>query len=164
MESCISLPLSEHCFISTMISSPLKQNDTTTLPAELLHGSESTGHLGTANVHITKYHACNFPELSSTTTKKITLLKFTCLSYCECLTALLSQQLLDRFSSPPPSLVLRIEGFSSALLLLLSRFSRVRLCATPQTAAHQALPSLGFSRQEHWSGLPFPSPMHESEK
>ena len=41
------------------------------------------------------------------------------------------------------------------LLLLLSRFSRVRLCATPETAAHQAPPSLGFSRQEHWSGLPF---------
>ena len=36
--------------------------------------------------------------------------------------------------------------------------------ATPQTAAHQAPPSLGFSRQEHWSGLPFPSPMHEGEK
>ena len=35
---------------------------------------------------------------------------------------------------------------------------------TPETAAHQAPPSLGFSRQEHWSGLPFPSPMHESEK
>ena len=50
------------------------------------------------------------------------------------------------------------------LLLLLSRFSRVRLCATPETAADQAPPSLGFSRQEHWSGLPFPSPMHESEK
>ena len=49
-------------------------------------------------------------------------------------------------------------------LLLLSRFSRVRLCATPETAAHKAPPSLGFSRQEHWSGLPFPSPMHESEK
>ena len=32
------------------------------------------------------------------------------------------------------------------------------------TAAHQAPLSLGFSRQEHWSGLPFPSPMHESEK
>ena len=31
-------------------------------------------------------------------------------------------------------------------------------------AAYQAPPSLGFSRQEHWSGLPFPSPMHESEK
>ena len=50
------------------------------------------------------------------------------------------------------------------LLLLLSRFSRVRLCVTPETAAHQAPPSLGFSREEHWSGLPFPSPMHESEK
>ena len=50
------------------------------------------------------------------------------------------------------------------LLLLLSRFSRVWLCATQWTAAHQAPPSLGFSRQEHWSGLPFPSPMHESEK
>ena len=46
----------------------------------------------------------------------------------------------------------------------LSHFSRVRLCATPEMAAHQAPPSLGFSKQEHWSGLPFPSPMHESEK
>ena len=50
------------------------------------------------------------------------------------------------------------------LLLLLSRVSRVQLCETPQTAAHQAPPSLGFSRQECWSGLPFPSPMHEREK
>ena len=50
------------------------------------------------------------------------------------------------------------------LLLLLSRFSCVRPCVTPQTAIHQAPPSLGFSRQEYWSGLPFPSPMHESEK
>ena len=96
------------------------------------------------------------------------------------------------------------------LLLLLSRFSRVRLCATPETAAHQAprpwdspgkntgvgchflfqcmkvksesevtqscltlrdpmdcsLPGSsihGFSRQEYWSGVPFLSPMHESE-
>ena len=52
----------------------------------------------------------------------------------------------------------------AAAALLLSRFSRVRLCATPQMEAHQAPPSLGFSRQEHWSGLPFPSPMDESEK
>ena len=56
------------------------------------------------------------------------------------------------------------EDKRGLLLLLLSYFSRVRLCATPQTAAHQASPSLGFSRQEHWSGLPFPSPMHESEE
>ena len=41
------------------------------------------------------------------------------------------------------------------LLLLLSRFSRVRLCVAPQTAAHQTPPSLGFSRQEHWSGCHF---------
>ena len=51
-----------------------------------------------------------------------------------------------------------------ALLLLLSHSSRVQLCATPYMAAHQAPPSLGFSRQEHWSGLPFPSLVHESEK
>ena len=50
------------------------------------------------------------------------------------------------------------------LLRLLSHFSRVRLCVTPEMAAHQAPPSLGFLRQEHWSRLPFPSPMHESEK
>ena len=52
----------------------------------------------------------------------------------------------------------------STLLLLLSCFSLVWLDATPETAAHQAPQSLGFPRQEHWSGLPFPSPMHESEK
>ena len=44
-------------------------------------------------------------------------------------------------------------------LLLLSRFSHVWLSATPQTAAHQAPLSLGFSRQEQWSGLPFPLPI-----
>ena len=44
---------------------------------------------------------------------------------------------------------------TSMLLLLLSHFSGVQLCATR---------SLGFSRQEHWSGVPFPSPMHKSEK
>ena len=41
---------------------------------------------------------------------------------------------------------------------MLSRFSRVRLCATLWTAAHQAPLSTGFSRREYWSGLPFPSP------
>ena len=52
---------------------------------------------------------------------------------------------------------------SYELLLLLSHFSRVFLCVIPQTAAHQAPPSLRFSRQKHWSGLPFPSPMCERE-
>ena len=53
---------------------------------------------------------------------------------------------------------------TTLLLLLLSHFSHVQLGATPQTAAHQAPLSLGFSRQEYWTGLPFPSPMHEREK
>ena len=59
--------------------------------------------------------------------------------------------------------VLPVQFFYKSALLLLSRFTCVRPCATPETAAHQAPPSLGFSRQEHWSGLLFPSPMRESE-
>ena len=50
------------------------------------------------------------------------------------------------------------EWCFALLLSFLSRFSRVWLCATPWMAAHQAPPSLGFSRQEYWSRLPFPSP------
>ena len=41
--------------------------------------------------------------------------------------------------------------------------SHVQLFVTPWTVAYQASLSMGFFRQEHWSGLPFPSPMHESE-
>ena len=37
--------------------------------------------------------------------------------------------------------------------------SRVQLFATPWTAAYQASPSMGFSRQEYWSGMPLPSPI-----
>ena len=62
--------------------------------------------------------------------------------------------------SPPSEsfrklLILLIRGL--LLLLLLSRFSRVQLCATPWTAAYQAPPSMGFYRQEYWSGVPLPS-------
>ena len=42
--------------------------------------------------------------------------------------------------------------------------SRVRLLATPWTAAHQAPPSMGFSRQEYWSGVPLPSLRHNLVK
>ena len=45
------------------------------------------------------------------------------------------------------------------LLLLLSHVSRVRLCATPQTAAHQAPLPMGFSRQGYWGGVPLSSPV-----
>ena len=61
------------------------------------------------------------------------------------------------FNAPTPNHIVHCN-------CTVSRFSRVLLCATPEMAAHQAPPSLGFSRQEHWSGLPCPSPMHESEK
>ena len=44
------------------------------------------------------------------------------------------------------------------LYRLVKSLSRVRLFATPWTVAYQAFPSMGFSRQEYWSGLPFPSP------
>ena len=54
--------------------------------------------------------------------------------------------------------------YSMLLLLLRSRFSRVRLCATPEPAAHQAPPSRGFCRQEHWSGVPCPSPVRGVER
>ena len=58
-----------------------------------------------------------------------------------------------------PSLDLRANNLSDQrLLLLLSRFSCVQLCATQETAAHQAPLSLGFSKQEYWSGVPLTSP------
>ena len=46
----------------------------------------------------------------------------------------------------------------NALKLKVKSLSRVQLFATPWTVAYQASPSMGFSRQEYWSGLPFPSP------
>ena len=63
--------------------------------------------------------------------------------------------------SPPGSRSQRVkagERFDLLLLLLLNCFSRVWLFATPWTAAYQSPPSMRFSRQEYWSGLPLPSP------
>ena len=53
---------------------------------------------------------------------------------------------------------MRVGLWRKLLLSLLSRFSSVWLFATPWTVAYQPSPSMGFSRQEYWSGLPFPSP------
>ena len=50
------------------------------------------------------------------------------------------------------------ETTSTEVKVKVKSLSRVRLFATPWTAAHQAPPSMRFSRQEYWSGLPFPSP------
>ena len=66
--------------------------------------------------------------------------------------------LLSKMFPSAPQITASKTEDKETLLLLLCRFSRVRLCATPQMAAHQAALSLGFSRQEYWSGLPFPSP------
>ena len=58
------------------------------------------------------------------------------------------------FMAEPPGK--RKVNYAAALLL--SHFSRVQLFATPWTAAYQAPQSMGFSRQEYWSGVPLPSP------
>ena len=50
------------------------------------------------------------------------------------------------------------EELDAAAAAAAKSLSRVRLFATPWTAAHQAPPSMGLSRQEYWSGLPLPSP------
>ena len=49
-------------------------------------------------------------------------------------------------------------GSYAAAATAAKSLSRVRLFATLWTAAHQAPPSMGFSRQEYWSGVPLPSP------
>ena len=56
-----------------------------------------------------------------------------------------------------PSISIILPLYLGLLLLLLSRFSRVLLFATPWIAAYQAPLSMGFSRQEYWSGVPLPS-------
>ena len=50
-------------------------------------------------------------------------------------------------------------SFSSAWKWKVKSVNRVQLLVTPWTAAHKAPPSVGFSRQEYWSGVPLPSPM-----
>ena len=58
----------------------------------------------------------------------------------------------------------QVQTCTQIVVIVFQSLSRILLFATPWTAAYQAPPSLGFSRQEHWSGLPFPSPVRESGK
>ena len=51
---------------------------------------------------------------------------------------------------------LHLQLMTPRIASVLNHFSRVRLCATPWTVAHQAPLSMGFSRQEYWSGVPCP--------
>ena len=89
------------------------------------------------------------------------------------LTVLPNYLLLKNFYPPSPSTILifvsivlvmalhaRLNILLNTLLLLVSEvklLSHVRLFATPWTVAHQAPPSMGSSRQERWSGVPFTS-------
>ena len=57
-----------------------------------------------------------------------------------------------------------IHGYVRLMLCYAKSLQSCPTLCDPIDGSHQAPPSLGFSRQEHWSGLPFPSPMHESEK
>ena len=57
-------------------------------------------------------------------------------------------------------IIINILMYSLVLIFFFKSLSRLRLFATPWTVAHQAPPSMGFSRQEYWRGLPFPSPGH----
>ena len=61
--------------------------------------------------------------------------------------------------SHAPSAVTPIHNPSSHSTCVLSHFSHVQLFVTPWTVACQALLSMGFSRQEYWSGLPSPPPL-----
>ena len=54
--------------------------------------------------------------------------------------------------------IISIITSSVIFIVKVKSLSRVQLFATPWTVAYQAPPSMGFSRQENWSGLPFPSP------
>ena len=65
---------------------------------------------------------------------------------------------LDLFWAACGHLSLRSALFQLVKWSEVKSLSRVLLFATPWTVAHQAPPSMGFSRQEYWSGLPFPSP------
>ena len=65
----------------------------------------------------------------------------------------------DSLPSEPPA----SAATAAAAAVAASLQSCPTLC-DPIDGSQPGFPSLGFSRQEHWSGLPFPSPMHESEK
>ena len=61
-------------------------------------------------------------------------------------------------SVEPPQVLADCSFMFSIIHACMCVLSRVRLFMTPGTVAHQAFLSMGFSRQEYWSGLPFPSP------
>ena len=117
--------------------------------------TELTEHL--AMVKLTNF-ICIFPKFTAAATAKSLQ---SCLTLCD-----------PRDSSPPGSAILGILqartlewvaiSFSNAWKwkVKVKSPSRVQLLATPWSEAYQAPPSMGFSRQEYWSGVSLPSPFH----
>ena len=62
------------------------------------------------------------------------------------------------WDSPGKNTGVGCHFFLQCMKVKVKSLSSVQLLATPWTAAHQSPPSMGFSRQEHWSGVPLPSP------
>ena len=71
-------------------------------------------------------------------------------------------QLLHPYTTTGKTIALTIRTFIGKVKVKVKLLSRVQLFATPWTAAYQAPPSMRYSRQEYWSGLPLPSPTVEA--
>ena len=67
-------------------------------------------------------------------------------------------RLPDPWDSPGKNTGVGCHFLLQCMKMIVKSLSHVRLPATPWTAAYQAPPSMGFSRQEYWNGVPLPSP------
>ena len=139
---------------------PRRKEQYGNFPRFFLHSSMFIAEAGHTVRSITsseqKIHVCHFPSsLTATTTKSLQ----SCPTLCD-----------PMDGSPPGSPVPGILqartlewvaiSFSNAWnwKVKVKSLSRIRLLATPWTAAYQAPPSTGFSRQKYWSRVPLPSP------
>ena len=97
-----------------------------------------------------------------------------CVCVCVCISCLVVSDSFTECSPPGPSVHGPLQARTLEWVAIsfskrnyrkkVKLLSRVRLFATPWTVAYQALPSMGFFRQEYWSGLPFPSPKGTIER
>ena len=84
--------------------------------------------------------------------------RYFCLRSLKCSNAYLPPLLPPPPSTFQESLQLKCLDVDTEVSIEVKSLSHVRLFATPWTVVHHAPPSMGFSRQKYWSGLPFPSP------